>query len=1209
MNSQSIRNDSSLLDDPFVKDLPSVLWETREPYLIGIRHHSAAMARIIDSLLDEYQPNHLLVELPAEFQDWIDWLSHKNLKAPVALAGTSSETGSLFFYPFAEFSPELTAIRWANRNDVPVICCDLPISQRTSNVERVHREVESQGLLEHLFRKSESNTVSELWERMVETPGMTAEAERIRRSALLFGWALRWNDKSPSEYDRLREQYMREQISAADPHAAVVIGSYHASALLPDPLLWSPVEMTFDLKLKDEANTDEKPEEDSIQISTALIPYTFEQFDERSGYPAGIRDPYWHQRMVELNDPVEFDQTLSDLIVMLCRELRSQGHPVNAADGLEVMRMSRDLASLRGFAIPGRRELIEAIQTTLTRGELYGIGRAVAQAMQEVFVGNSRGKLPSDVPKSGLSVQIQNLITDLKLPGADSLGEEKRYRLDPLRNQLDRARAVFFEQLQLCQIPYAQPVQFENDTHRENLTEVWDVSWTHATAAMMELSATRGATLQQAVLGYFHQSGLQSAVEDWTLEQLPDLRNAAQCGMNEIVSKGIDWLLGPFTLTANLSALANAMDLLDRICAGHIPGLPQTEDQTWPGITKPFPIPTQIDTSSLLQAAISQVEGIVGSEDLIDVIALLDLLLWFQQQPDQATQLEGSRLIHSLRQLQEQGSAMMQGAGLASLLLLEVETAVAFGQRLGSWIDSAVDPNSRKNLTGRLQGAIPIALPRLQSEMEIWDEIEFRLNQLDDESFLQKLPSLRQGFEILSPQSRVALCEMVLARLPDEMVNAHTSTGRRKRSLASVSEDPCQAALRFQADEAGRLALEQLMPNLQLSSNTNLSDNEGTITQPDSVTKQFELEHRLTLADRWRLILGTGSKQLSPMGFSAAKALDELYGSGRGEGSRGDLGGGGAGREESYPTVRDWSEDLIELFGTQVREEVLGAALESGRGAVLTLLDEESVSPSIELLEQVLSLKGALPESQLENLRKVCRTILDQLIQELATKLQPALTGLSTTQPTLRKTSKLHIPRTIRANLHTVQKDEQGRPFLLPEKFYFQKLSRRSMDWHVIYVVDVSGSMEPSVIYSAMTAAIFSGLPALSVQFLAFSTEVIDFTEQVEDPLAMLMEVQVGGGTHIARGLRAARNRLKIPQRTIVLLVSDFDEGFPVSQLLSETRSLVESGAKCLGLAALNDDGKPRYNKGIASQMVSCGMPIAALSPLELARWVGEQIR
>jgi Mg-chelatase subunit ChlD len=165
------------------------------------------------------------------------------------------------------------------------------------------------------------------------------------------------------------------------------------------------------------------------------------------------------------------------------------------------------------------------------------------------------------------------------------------------------------------------------------------------------------------------------------------------------------------------------------------------------------------------------------------------------------------------------------------------------------------------------------------------------------------------------------------------------------------------------------------------------------------------------------------------------------------------------------------------------------------------------------------------------------------------------------------------------------------------------------MDWNIVLVVDVSGSMEPSVIYSSMMAAILSAVPWISVRFLAFSTEVIDLSEHVSDPLALLLEVSVGGGTHIAKALRFARSLVAVPQRTIVIVVSDFEEGFSIDGLLGEVRTLVEAGVTCLGLAALDDRGAPRYAVPIAELVAAAGMPIAALTPLELARWVGEKIK
>lgn len=100
----------------------------------------------------------------------------------------------------------------------------------------------------------------------------------------------------------------------------------------------------------------------------------------------------------------------------------------------------------------------------------------------------------------------------------------------------------------------------------------------------------------------------------------------------------------------------------------------------------------------------------------------------------------------------------------------------------------------------------------------------------------------------------------------------------------------------------------------------------------------------------------------------------------------------------------------------------------------------------------------------------------------------------------------------------------------------------------------------------------------------------------------------MGGGTHIAAGLRHARELVTVPSRTLVVVVSDFEEGYPLGGLLAEVRALVGAGCHVLGCASLDDTCRPRYSTGVAGQLVAAGMPVAALSPLELARWVGEKI-
>ena len=141
----------------------------------------------------------------------------------------------------------------------------------------------------------------------------------------------------------------------------------------------------------------------------------------------------------------------------------------------------------------------------------------------------------------------------------------------------------------------------------------------------------------------------------------------------------------------------------------------------------------------------------------------------------------------------------------------------------------------------------------------------------------------------------------------------------------------------------------------------------------------------VSAVDRWRLVLGRRSDRLGPRARRDATALDELYGAGRGEGAGAEVGGRGAGRGQGgFPTVREWSDELDSLFGTRVREEVLGRAAARGRSDVIEALDPESITPSVELLEQVLSLAGSLPEARLGPLRRMVRRVVDALVEELA---------------------------------------------------------------------------------------------------------------------------------------------------------------------------------------------------------------------------------
>jgi hypothetical protein len=47
---------------------------------------------------------------------------------------------------------------------------------------------------------------------------------------------------------------------------------------------------------------------------------------------------------------------------------------------------------------------------------------------------------------------------------------------------------------------------------------------------------------------------------------------------------------------------------------------------------------------------------------------------------------------------------------------------------------------------------------------------------------------------------------------------------------------------------------------------------------------------------------------------------------------------------------------------------------------------------------------------------------------------------------------------------------------------------------------------------------------------------------------------------------------------------------------------------KILGLAALDYDCKPNYNRALAAKMVRLGAEVGALTPGELANWVAQKV-
>jgi Mg-chelatase subunit ChlD len=347
---------------------------------------------------------------------------------------------------------------------------------------------------------------------------------------------------------------------------------------------------------------------------------------------------------------------------------------------------------------------------------------------------------------------------------------------------------------------------------------------------------------------------------------------------------------------------------------------------------------------------------------------------------------------------------------------------------------------------------------------------------------------------------------------------------------------------------------------------------------------------------RWRLALGGEDKEgLSERDRRMDRALSALYGDGEGEGSsrKGGLGG-------SAPRVARWLGDIREFFPAPVVQVIQRDAFERLNLKAMMLEPEflATLEADVHLVADLISLRSAIPEKTKDTARQVVKKVVDELMKRLAqaaaeTIRGAVLRGKRTRRP---RFSDIDWPRTIQANLRHWQ--EQYRT-IVPESLIGlarQTKIKADLD-QVILCVDQSGSMATSVVYSSIFAAVMASLPVIETKLVCFDTAIVDFSEELADPVEVLFGVQLGGGTDINAALAYCQGLVTRPTRTHLVLITDLFEGGNAPEMLERAAALVGSGVNLIVLLALSDDGKPGYDTNHAQKFAALGCPVFACTP------------
>jgi len=337
---------------------------------------------------------------------------------------------------------------------------------------------------------------------------------------------------------------------------------------------------------------------------------------------------------------------------------------------------------------------------------------------------------------------------------------------------------------------------------------------------------------------------------------------------------------------------------------------------------------------------------------------------------------------------------------------------------------------------------------------------------------------------------------------------------------------------------------------------------------------------------RWRLALGSEDEALSAADQKLSGALSALYGEGEDQQKR----RGGLGR--SAPNVAKWMGDIRNYFPAPVVRIVQKDAFQR-LGLKQMLLE-----PDVELVANLISLRGIMPEKIKATARQVIGRVVAALMERLERRTAETLRGAvqrgrRTNRP---RFNDIDWPRTITANLRHYQPAQKT---IVPERLIgFMRHQRRLVDLdEVILCVDQSGSMAASVVYASIFAAVMAALPVVKTSLVCFDTAVLDLTPELADPVEVLFGVQLGGGTDINQAIAYCEARIERPGKAHLVLISDLFEGGNAEALMGRLARLIGLGVNVIGLLALSDQGRPAYHAGLAGQLAALGAPVFACTP------------
>jgi len=697
-----------------------------EVEILGIRHHGVGSAINTIQMLNQFQPDHIIIEGPAELMKSIDEVDLQEITPPIAiLAYDTKDLSNSLFYPFAIYSPEWQGLLYAKKHNISIQMADMPLKHTLALQKSNTRQCtidENKALpfmhdtpLEEIAKLEGYDDADIWWQKHFEESYYSNAKEHFDTIIKVMKALREHYTTSNHLLHTQRETFMKLALQEAKrtqkQKVAFICGAWHAPALL-----------SYRLSKEEKAMIKGLPK---TTVETSWIPWTNTRLSWRSGYGAGINAPGWYEHLWHnQNDDGK------KWLVKVSNIFRKKDIDISTAHIIESYHLANALANMRGMKRATLEELNEAIISVMCMGDNILLDFIT----QDLIINKSMGKIPSNISKLPIQKDFEQKIKTYRLPLREDL---KSYTLD-LRTPRGLEKSTFLHRLNILQIQWATLIKSNS---KGTFKEIWQCAWEPTVELQIIDKGIYGNTIESGAKNFINQ---QTKNSQNLLEVIKLLENAIVAKLND----SIDVIINQID---RLSTQSYEVNLLIKSV------IPLIHIARYSDVRQSNEVRLEVLIENILHKIIASLSSACyrldydNSKEMFELISLLNETLHILNNPD----ITNSWLV-SLKELSQLDSVsyLIQGSCYRILLDAKYYLIDEVSNALSSALSSSNDPElSAYWLEGFLKGSATLLL----LDDDVWSIIYQWIESLDSDSFDEILPLLRRTFCKFSIEDRAKI--------------------------------------------------------------------------------------------------------------------------------------------------------------------------------------------------------------------------------------------------------------------------------------------------------------------------------------------------------------------------------------------------------------------------------------------------------------------